>query len=75
MEPLVSRASIVSGVTAVLALLVSFGVDLNADQQTAIMGVVAVVAPLVVAAVTRHRVSPYPATSNIDETPEDAVMH
>lgn len=57
-EPLVTRASITALVAAVLALLVSFGVDLSNDQRTAILGIVGVVAPLAVALVTRHRVSP-----------------
>lgn len=57
-EPLVTVASITAAATAVIALLVSFGLDLTGDQQTAILGVVGVVAPLVVAALTRSRVTP-----------------
>lgn len=55
-EPAISVASITAAVTAVLALLVSFGVSLSPDQQLAILGVVAVVGPLVVGLVTRGRV-------------------
>lgn len=57
-EPLITVASITAAATAVIGLLVSFGLDLTGDQQTAILGVVAVVAPLIVAAVTRSKVTP-----------------
>lgn len=57
-EPLITVASITAGVTALLSLLVAFGLDLSGEQQTAILGVVAVVAPVVVALVTRPRVTP-----------------
>lgn len=57
-EPLVTRATVTSAVTAILALLVAFGVDLSNEQRAAVLGIAAVVAPLVVAAVTRHRVTP-----------------
>lgn len=57
-EPLITTASITAAVTAVIGLLVSFGVPLTGDQQTAILGVVAVLAPLAVALVARHKVSP-----------------
>ena len=57
-EPLITRASLTALVAAVLTLLVTFGVGLSGEQQAAILGVVAVVAPLVVAAISRHRVTP-----------------
>lgn len=57
-EPLITVASITAGVTALLTLLVAFGLDLSGEQQTAILGVVAVVAPVVVALVTRPKVTP-----------------
>ena len=57
-EPLVTRATVTSAVTAVLALLVAFGVDLSNEQRAAVLGIAAVAAPLIVAAVTRHRVTP-----------------
>jgi hypothetical protein len=57
-EPLVTRATVTSAVTAILALLVAFGVDLSNEQRAAVLGIAAVVAPLVVAAITRHRVTP-----------------
>ena len=57
-EPLVTVGAITAAVAACIGLLVAFGVDLTGDQQTAILGVVAVVAPLVVAALTRSKVTP-----------------
>ena len=57
-EPLVTVASITAGVAAIIALLVSFGIPVTPEQQTAILGVVAVVAPIVVALVARERVTP-----------------
>ena len=58
-EPLVTAATIVSAVTAVLALLVAFGVPVTQEQQVAILGVVAVLAPLIVAALARPKVTPH----------------
>lgn len=57
-EPLVTVGTITGAVTAIIALLVAFGLDLSAEQQTAILGVVAVAAPFVVAAATRSKVTP-----------------
>ena len=57
-EPLISISSIVAGATAVIALLVAFGVQLTEDQKVAILGLVGVVAPVIVALVTRGRVTP-----------------
>lgn len=57
-EPLVTVASITAGVAAIIALLVSFGVPVTPEQQTAILGVVAVVAPIIVAIVARGSVTP-----------------
>lgn len=55
-EPLLTVGSITAGVAALIALVTAFGLDLSVEQQTAILGVVAVLAPLVVAAVGRSRV-------------------
>ena len=57
-EPLISISSIVAGATAVIALLVAFGVPLTEDQKVAILGLVGVVAPVIVALVTRGKVTP-----------------
>ena len=57
-EPLVTVASITAGVAAIVALLVSFGIPVTPEQQKAILGVVAVGAPIVVALVARGSVTP-----------------
>ena len=57
-EPLISISSIVAGATAVIALLVAFGVPINQDQKVAILGLVGVLAPVIVALVTRGKVTP-----------------
>ena len=57
-EPLISISSIVAGATAVIALLVAFGVPLTEDQKVAILGLVGVLAPVIVALVTRGKVTP-----------------
>jgi len=56
-EPVITVASLTAVVSAVITLAVSFGLDLSDDQRQAILGVVAVVAPLVVM-VARRFVSP-----------------
>jgi hypothetical protein len=57
-EPLVTVASFTALIGAVIALLVAFGVPLTGEQQTAILGITTVVAPLVVALLVRSRVTP-----------------
>ena len=57
-EPAITIGSISAGVSAVIALLVAFGVPLTEDQQTAILGVVAAAGPIVAAVITRRFVSP-----------------
>lgn len=57
-EPLLTAGGITAAVTALLALLVAFGVDLTEGQSTAILGVAGVVAPLIMAWAARAKVSP-----------------
>ena len=57
-EPLISVSSIVAAATAIIALLVAFGVPLTEDQKVAILGLVGVVAPVIVALVALGRVTP-----------------
>ena len=57
-EPLISVSSIVAAATAIIALLVAFGVPLTEDQKVAILGLVGVIAPVIVALVTRGKVTP-----------------
>ena len=64
-EPLISISSIVAGATAVIALLVAFGVPLTEDQKVAILGLVGVLAPVIVALVTRGKVTPNAAVVEV----------
>ena len=57
-EPAIVIGTVTTAVTAVLALLVAFGIDLSQGQQVAILGVIAGVGPLVVAFLTRSKVAP-----------------
>jgi len=55
-EPALSVGSVASAVGAVLTLLIAFGVDLTETQVKAILGVVLVGGPVLVAAIIRLRV-------------------
>lgn len=57
-EPIITIASLTAGVTAIIGLLVAFGIDVSKDQQVAILAVVAVVAPFVVPLFGRSKVTP-----------------
>lgn len=72
-EPLVTTATITAAVTAVIGLLVAFGIPLTDEQQTAILAVVSVLAPLIVAAVARGKVTPASAVV-AQETPDGVVV-
>lgn len=61
-EPLFTVATLTAAATALLGLLVAFGVDLTEEKQAAIMACVAVIAPLVVATIARSKVTPVPPT-------------
>jgi hypothetical protein len=55
-EPLLNVGAITAMATAVLGLVIALGMPVDDDTQTAILAVVAVVAPIVVALVGRGRV-------------------
>lgn len=57
-EPVVTVATITALVAALIALVVAFGVPLTEDQKTAILSLVTVAAPIVVAVVARRHVTP-----------------
>jgi hypothetical protein len=57
-EPLLTTAAITAVVSALLAVLVSFGLGIDPGQQQALLGFVTVVAPFVIALVARKRVTP-----------------
>lgn len=60
-EPAITVATITAVVSALLALGAAFGLNLTADQTAAIVGFVAVVAPLAAGFITRGKVSPVAA--------------
>jgi hypothetical protein len=53
-EPVLTAGVIGSIVSAILTLLFAFGVPLTPEQGQAILGLVAVVAPIAVALIGRH---------------------
>ncbi len=57
-EPAITVGTISAAVAAILTLLVAFGLDITEEQQTAILGVVAAVGPIVTGLLIRRKVSP-----------------
>lgn len=57
-EPAVIVGTITAVAAAAVTAAVAFGLDLTDEQRTAILGLVAVLAPIVAAIVTRPRVTP-----------------
>lgn len=57
-EPVIATASITAVVAAVITALIAFGVPLTDDQEKALLGLVAVVGPLIAAHFARKRVTP-----------------
>lgn len=55
-EPLLTVGALTAVAAAAIALVVAFGVHLSAEQQVAILGVVAVLSPFIVALVGRSKV-------------------
>lgn len=67
-EPAGMVATITGAVTAVIALLVAYGFDISNEQQVALLGVVAVIAPVIAGIVTRSKVaSPASAIEAVNE--------
>ncbi len=66
-EPALTTGVITAFVTALLALLVSFGVHITNDQQAAVLGIIAVTAPFLVGLAVRPKVVPL---AKVDPAPE-----
>jgi hypothetical protein len=67
-EPVITVGTISAAVAAIIALLVAFGVSLDDTQQKAILGVVAVIGPIVASVISRGYVTPVAkAQSQIDK--------
>lgn len=70
-EPLWTVAGVTGAATALIAALTEFGVEVSDSQQVAVLGVVTVAAPLVVALVGRSKVwSP----AGLDQAVEEATI-
>ncbi len=69
-EPLITTALLTSAATSLIAVLVSFGLDIPEQQQVAILGAVAVFAPIAVAWAGRHQVW---TTASVDKMAEDTL--
>ncbi len=54
-EPIFSTASIVTVVTAILTLITAFGLEIDNDKQAAILGAIAVVAPVILGIIARSK--------------------
>lgn len=59
-EPALTIGSFTALAAAAITLLVAFGVEVTEEQQTAILGFVAVAGPIVAGFLTRKRVTPAP---------------
>lgn len=57
-EPAITAGSISALVAAVIGLAVAFGAPVTAEQKEALLGLVAVVAPLAAVLLTRPHVTP-----------------
>ncbi len=68
-EPVLKAGVAGTVVAAILTLLTSFGLDITDDQQSAVLGFVAVVFPLVVALFVRPSVTPVNDPQTNDGTP------
>jgi hypothetical protein len=72
-EPVLSAGTTSAAIAAVIALLVSFGFDISDDQQSAILGVVAVLAPIVAAIAARPKVTPLSSPRDAAGAPLTAI--
>lgn len=64
-EPAVKTGGAVAALAALLTLLIKFGVNLSADQVTAILGFVSIAGPLVAGYVIRGKVRPVETSVDI----------
>ena len=64
-EPIVTTGWISALVAAVIGLLVAFGLPLTDEQQVAVLGLAAVVAPIVVALLGRRSVVEYASSGQV----------
>lgn len=65
-EPAITAGSISALVAAAIALAVAFGLPITTEQKEAVLGLVAVVAPIAVALLVRPHVVPQ---AKVDQVP------
>lgn len=70
-EPVITTAGVTSAASALVVLLVAFGVPLTKEQTTAILGLVAVAAPLIVISARRWTV---PAGTVVERVKDGKVI-
>ena len=63
--PVITAATITAGVGALITLLVAFGVPITVDQESAILGLVAVLGPIIVAVVGARTTVEYTARGEV----------
>jgi hypothetical protein len=68
-QPIWTSATIVAIVTAIVALLVAFGIELTNEQTAAIVGLTGVLAPLAAALWSNPRTTPLVKPEDEDGTP------
>ena len=64
-EPAITAGSIVALVGAVIAVAIAFGAPITPEQKEAVLGLVAVVAPILVAILIRPHVTPQAKIDNV----------
>ena len=57
-EPVITGGAIVALIESIILLLTSFGLKMSADQVTAIMSVVVILVPIIMAVWARSQVTP-----------------
>ena len=68
-KPVLTSTTIVTIVTAVIALLVAFGFELTNEQTAAILGLFGVLAPIAVGIYSSRKTTPLAAPEDKDGTP------
>ena len=63
--PVITAATITAGVGALITLLVAFGVPITTEQESAILGLVAVLGPIIVAVVGARTTVEYTARGEV----------
>ena len=63
--PVITAATITAGVGALITLLVAFGVPITTEQESAILGLVAVLGPIIVAVVGARTTVEYTAGGEV----------